>query len=119
QDSRILLSAVPRELRRGLAAMTLEVPGSPDAAIARDIATRSGLRHHVEELESIDALHPAEAYRLCVEASVRLEGMADPLGLAGLTLAEQRFDQGHRIAGLGGEVARGFYYLGNPRDTTV
>lgn len=119
QDSRILLSAIPRELRRGLNAITLKVPNSLDAQIARDIASQSGLCHHVEELESLDAMDSAEAFKLCVEASERLEGMADPLALAGLTMAERRFEQGHRIAGLGGEVARGFYYLGNPRDTTV
>lgn len=119
QDSRILLSAIPPELRRGLAAMTLKVAGSQDASIAGTLASHTGLRHQVEELESLDAMEPEDAYGLCVEASERLEGMADPVALAGLTIAERRFDQGHRISGLGGEVARGFYYLGNPRDPTV
>lgn len=119
QDSRILLSAVPPALRTGLRAITLRVPGSPDADIAADIAARTGLRHHVEELEDLGAMSPADAFAACLDASRRLEGMADPVALAGLTIAERRFDQGHRIAGLGGEVARGFYYLGNPRDTTV
>ena len=119
QDSRILLSAVPPDLRVGLKAITLRVPGSPDADIAADLASRSGLRHHVEELDSLDTMDPAMAHSMCVEASRRLEGMADPLALAGLAIAEQRFEQGHRIAGLGGEVARGFYYLGNPRDPAV
>ena len=119
QDSRILLSAIPVDLRRGLKAITLRVPGSPDAEIAADIASRSRLRHHIEELESLSAMDPAEALALCMEASQRLEGMADPVALTGLTLVERRFEQGCRIAGLGGEVARGFYYLGNPRDTAV
>lgn len=119
QDSRILLSAVPRDLRRGLTAMTLAVPGSEDVDIAAAIASRCGVRHQVEALESLAELDPEVAYARCVEASERLEGMADPLALAALTMAEQRFDQGHRIAGLGGEVARGFYYLGSPRQTAV
>ncbi|MBC2931407.1 asparagine synthase-related protein [Nocardioides sp. zg-1228] len=119
QDSRILLSAVPPELRRGLRAMTLGVPGSPDAAIAGEIAARTGLRHQVEKLESLDGLSAEEAHALAVEASLRLEEMADPLALAALTVVEQGFDQGHRIAGLGGEVARGFYYLGPSRSTAV
>lgn len=119
QDSRILLSAIPRELRSGLTAITLKVPGSPDAEIAQNIASRSGLRHHVEELKSLEAMSPAEAFTSCVEASERLEGMADPLAHAGLAIAERQFDQGHRIAGLGGEVARGFYYLGNAQNPTV
>lgn len=119
QDSRILLSAIPEDLRHGLKAITLRVPGSADAEIAADIAGRSRLRHHVEELESLAAMDPAEALVLCTDASQRLEGMADPVALAGLTLVERRFEQGGRIAGLGGEVARGFYYLGNSRDTSV
>lgn len=119
QDSRILVSAVPPAQRTGLRAITLRVPGSPDAEIAAAIASRTGLAHRVEELEGLAAMSPDAAFSACLDASRRLEGMADPVALAGLTIAERRFDQGHRISGLGGEVARGFYYLGNPRDTTV
>lgn len=119
QDSRILLSAVPPELRRGLRALTLSVPGSEDAPIAARIAARTGLVHQVEALASLEGMDPAEAYRRCLEAGRRLEGMADPVALAALSVAEERFEQGHRIAGLGGEVARGFYYVGNPRDRAV
>ena len=119
QDSRILLSAIPQELRRGLAAVTLAVPGSEDVALAAQICARTGTRHQVEALDSLEGLDPKVAYDLCVASSARLEGMADPLALAALTMAERRLDQGHRIAGLGGEVARGFYYLGRPRDPSV
>ncbi len=119
QDSRILLSAIPRDLRPGVRAITLSVPGSPDVAIAAELARRSGMVHQVVALESLSDLDTAEAYALCRDSSTRLEGMADPLALAALTLAERRFDQGHRISGLGGEVARGFYYVGNPRSTAV
>ena len=119
QDSRILLSAIPRELRPGIRAITLSVPGSPDVEIAADLARRSGMVHQVVALESLADLNPAEAHALAREASWRLEGMADPLALAALALVERSFDQGHRISGLGGEVARGFYYVGNPRRTAV
>ncbi len=113
------MSAVPPELRRGLTAVTLGVPGAEDVEIAAAICARTGTPHRVEELASLDGLTPAEAYAACAEASLRLEGMADPLALAALTIAERRLDQGHRISGLGGEVARGFYYLGRPRDPAV
>lgn len=119
QDSRILISAVPPELRRGIRAVTLSLPGSEDVDIAAAICTRTGTRHRVEPLAGLDALDPGTAYAECVAASLRLEGMADPLALAALTMAERRLDQGHRISGLGGEVARGFYYLGGPRDPAV
>ena len=47
-----------------------------------------------------------------MRAAQRLEASADPLAYAGLDLAEERALPGPRISGLGGEVARGFYYLG-------
>lgn len=119
QDSRILLSAIPPELRPRVRAMTLSVPGSPDAEIAARLAAVSGMEHQVEALEDLALLPAEEAYALCADASTRLEGMADPLAQAALGVAEQRFDQGHRISGLGGEVARGFYYFGSPRDPAV
>jgi len=36
-----------------------------------------------------------------------------------LLLAEAQIDQGHRLSGLGGEVARGFYYAGQPNGATT
>ena len=113
QDSRILLSAIPPELRRGCGDHPgrAGIPGRRDRRRQR----QTGLRHQVEALESLEAMPPEEAYALCAHASARLEGMADPVALAALSIAEEQFDQGHRIAGLGGEVARGFYYLGAAR----
>src|SRR5947207_2064954 len=43
-----------------------------------------------------------------------LECLASPMALAPLLLTEGRLNQGHRLSGLGGEVARGFYYAGQP-----
>lgn len=115
-DSRILLSAIPRVRRRGLKAMTLSVPGAGDVAIARSIAQRYGLDHDVQDIAAIADVTPADAWdRACAEA-VRLDAMADPIALAAQRIAEQRFRQGVRISGLGGEVARGFYYVGRVRE---
>ena len=115
-DSRLLLSAVPTERRRGLHAMTLEVPGADDVPIARSIAQRYGLRHEVHGLSSIDDIDPTDAWGRCTDDAVRLDAMSDPIALASQRVAEQAFDQGVRISGLGGEVARGFYYLGRVRN---
>ena len=41
------------------------------------------------------------------------------MALAPLLLAEARLEQGYRLAGLGGEVARGFYYAGQPAGATT
>lgn len=112
QDSRILLSAIPVARRRGLRAMTLGVPGSGDVDVASQIAVRYGLNHEVHGLASLQDLTPQEAWDLARAASVRLDAMSDPIALAALAVGESMFDQGVRISGLGGEVARGFYYVG-------
>lgn len=112
QDSRLLLSAIPLARRRGLRAMTLGVPGGGDVTVATRLAERYGLRHEVHGLAGLDGLGAAEAWDRAAEAAMRLDAMADPIALAALTVAESRFDQGVRISGLGGEVARGFYYVG-------
>lgn len=115
-DSRLLLSAIPESRRRGLRAMTLEVPGSTDVEIARRIAQRYGIRHDVHGLASLAGLDPSEAWERCCSDALRLDAMADPVALAAQRVAEQAFDQGVRISGLGGEIARGFYYLGRVED---
>lgn len=116
QDSRLLLSAIPPARRRGLRAMTLGVEGDGDVKVAARIATRYGICHEVHGLEGLDDITPDRAWTLSVDAAGRLDGMADPVALAALTVAEAAFEQGVRISGLGGEVARGFYYTGKVGD---
>jgi asparagine synthase (glutamine-hydrolysing) len=115
-DSRLLLSAIPPARRRGLHAMTLSVPGSGDVQIAAGIAERYGMHHDVHGLADLGGLDPAEAWELCRTAALHLDGMSDPVALAALGVAERGFAQGVRISGLGGEVARGFYYVGRVQD---
>jgi len=119
QDSRLLLSAIPTNRRRGLRVVTLGTPGDPDVDIAADLATRLGMRHELLSLSGLEDLEPAEAYRLCLDAARRLDYSADPLAHAALSYAEARSEPGPRISGLGGEVARGFYYLGLPTSAPV
>lgn len=116
QDSRLLLSAIPPSRRRGLRAMTLGAAGSGDVRTAARLAQRYGLRHEVHDLVDTAALPAEEAWRLCRHAALQVDGSADPVAHAALGLAESRFDQGVRISGLGGEVARGFYYVGAVHD---
>ena len=111
QDSRLLLSAIPPSRRHGLSVMTLRVPGSADADIAAQLAERYRMRHHVITLDGLDEWSNSEAHDAVAEASRRLGGMADPLALAALVFAESKIGQGPRLSGLGGEVARGFYYI--------
>jgi asparagine synthase (glutamine-hydrolysing) len=118
-DSRILLAAVPDKLRPGLRALTLGVPSSPDVAIAARLSADYGLRHEVYRLDEQRQIEPEEAHRLALTAARALECQASPLALAPLMLAESHLEQGRRLAGLGGEVARGFYYAGQPTDAST
>ena len=119
QDSRLLLCAVPPPLRAGLPALTLDVHGGVESRIAARLSEMCGLKHHVHWLDEQAPIEPDTAHRLAVGAASALDCMASPLALASLALAESDLDQGHRLSGLGGEVARGFYYLGQPRLATT
>ncbi|MET0931946.1 MAG: hypothetical protein ABWX74_20695 [Aeromicrobium sp.] len=111
-DSRILLGAIPPGRRSSVEALTLAVPGSPDVAIAARLAADHGMRHRVVELRGLGAMDDEEAWSLCAAAAHDLECSADPLAFASLRWAETALNQQPRLSGLGGEVARGFYYVG-------
>jgi asparagine synthase (glutamine-hydrolysing) len=113
-DSRILLGAVPQELRGGLRALTLGAATDPDVIIAGRLARRYGMMHEVRQLNQDGLPTPAEAHVLSLEAARALECLASPMALAPLLRVEAALEQGHRLSGLGGEVARGFYYAGQP-----
>jgi asparagine synthase (glutamine-hydrolysing) len=112
-DSRILLGAIPEKLRTGLRTLTLGDPTSPDVVIAARLSQRYGMHHQVRRLDQ-DHPAPAEAHELSLAAARALECLASPMALAPLLLTERHLDQGYRLSGLGGEVARGFYYAGQP-----
>lgn len=113
-DSRILLAAVPPRRRAALEAMTLRVPGSADARLAEELAGRFGMRHRVVDLPTAGLLVPERARDLVVTGARRVELSSDPLAWASLSLIEDQLPQSPRLSGLGGEVVRGFYYLGRP-----
>jgi asparagine synthase (glutamine-hydrolysing) len=117
QDSRILLCATPPELRPRLRAMTLGTADSPDVRVAARLAAACGIPHEVLRLDLQPPIDPATAHALALDAARRLDCMASPLALAPLLLAESRLEQGHRLSGIGGETARGFFYPGQPGDT--
>lgn len=114
-DSRILLGAIVPSRRQGLHALTLGDRGSRDVAIADDLCRRYGMVHLVHPIDGQPWPGPAEVHGLVLASSRALECQASPLAMAPLLLAERHIFQGHRLSGLGGEVARGFYYGGQPR----
>jgi asparagine synthase (glutamine-hydrolysing) len=112
-DSRILLGAIPEKLRPGRRALTLGEPDHPDVVIAARLCKQYDMRHEVRRLDD-EHPTPAEAHATSMLAAAALECLASPMALAPLLLTEARLEQGHRLSGLGGEVARGFYYSGQP-----
>ena len=73
------------------------------------------MRHEVRGLRGLDGLDPQQAWELVRDSAIRLDAMADPVALAAHRVAESGTLGEIRLSGLGGEVARGFYYLGRPR----
>ncbi|WP_018351185.1 hypothetical protein [Longispora albida] len=117
-DSRILLGAIPAGQRAGLRTLTLDSPGGRDAPIAAQLSARYKMVHQVFDTAALNALSPAEGYDLAATAVLRLDCAANPLALAPLAAAEAQLEQGRRLSGLGGEVARGFYYGAQPGGVT-
>lgn len=113
-DSRILLAAVPPVLRPALEAMTLRVEGSADVPLATELASRYGMRHRVVDVVEAERLTPRQARDLVLTGAHRVDFSADPLAWAALAVAENSLPQAPRLSGLGGEVVRGFYYVGRP-----
>jgi asparagine synthase (glutamine-hydrolysing) len=111
-DSRIQLAAIPPARRAGIRAVTLEECGSPDSVIARQLALLDGLDHKMVALDGLARLDPAEAAQLVRRAAIRHDCSGNPVAHAVLDWAERGLDGGPRIHGMGGEVARGFYYPG-------
>ena len=99
--------------------MTMGVPGTADVDTAASLAARCGMEHTVHGLDGLDLLSPADSFARACEAAARLDCMADPIAKAATLWAEEHFTQGARLSGLGGEIARGFYYTGVVRDTPV
>lgn len=119
QDSRLVLSAIPPARRHQVRALTMGDPGTPDVDLAAEIAGRLGLQHAVRGLADLGSLSPAECFERVRDASARLDAMADPLAKAATLWAEEGFEQGARLGGLGGEIGRGFFYTGRVRPRPV
>ncbi|WP_433306489.1 hypothetical protein ACQP2F_20930 [Actinoplanes sp. CA-030573] len=118
-DSRILLAALPPEQRAGLPTLTLGAGETADVRIAAELSRKYGMKHRIHRMDEQRWPEPHEAHTLALEAARALECQASPLALAPLLLAESHLEQGHRLSGLGGEVARGFYYAGQPTHATT
>src|SRR5262249_38127565 len=94
-------------------ALTLGTEDHPDVVIAARLARKYGMRHESHRLDE-HIPTAAQAHDLSLSAARALECQASPMALAPLLVVESHLPRGHRLSGLGGEVARGFYYAGQP-----
>jgi asparagine synthase (glutamine-hydrolysing) len=118
-DSRILLAAVPPSRRSDLQAVTIDTPGTKDARIARQLAAITGLDHRVLPLARLEELTPAAAWALVRRAAIRDDCSANPVAHGVLDWIEDRIGVQPRMHGAGGEIGRGFYYLGQRQHRQV
>jgi asparagine synthase (glutamine-hydrolysing) len=119
QDSRMILCAVPADLRPGLRALTLDVHGGKEASVASRLRDACGLSHEFHWVDDQPPVDPSTAHRMTVAAAATLNGLANPLARAALVQIESNLEQGHRLTGTGGETGRGFYYPGQPKHDTT
>ena len=118
-DSRAVLSSVPACSRAGLRAFTLDAPGSADATVARSLAELARLDHRVYSLDGLAAVRPDEWFARVRASAEDHDAMVNPVAKAATGWAEASIDQGDRLGGMGGEVARGFFYAGAVRPSAV
>ena len=113
-DSRMILAAVPPERRKEITGFTIIQEGSNDGPVATELAQRYGMRHVIADLGAVSDFDPATAYRMALEAAVQQDGLGAPLSAAVYEWAEREVDEGPRLSGHGGELARIGYYLLQP-----
>lgn len=113
-DSRMILAAVPPDRRKEITGFTIVQSGSNDGPVAAQLVQRYGMRHVIVDFEKVNQFEPAAAYRMALDAATRQDGMGAPLSAALYEWAEQEVDEGPRLSGHGGELARVGYYLLQP-----
>ena len=113
-DSRLLLSAIPRKLRKDRTAVTLGSPNSPDVRIAAKIAARFDMRHRVIDVSKIDHMPGDDLLKTLQTGSLRHDHAANAVDKLTLECLRTELGNAPRISGQNGEVCRGFYYPGQP-----
>ncbi len=114
-DSRMILAALPKDLRHGRRALTLASPGSADVDVARRLAAASGLDHEVIDLAGLCRMPPGDALRAVRRAALRRDATGDPVAGTVLDLVAPWSEGRAVLTGQNGELARGYYYPGQPR----
>lgn len=115
-DSRIVLAAIPPADRADRVALTIG-PASGDTAdirIARQLARASGIEHRIVDFDRARDLDADGFATLLASLIDGYEQMANPIDKVSVALAGNDPDARPRFSGQNGEIARGFYYPGQP-----
>lgn len=115
-DSRLILAAIPPELRRGRPALTIGPAASSEAAVATHIALREGLDHRIVATDGFDRL-TADEFDIFIERiALGYDHLANPLDKIAIVSAglDDRSEAAARFGGQNGEILRGFYYPAQP-----
>ena len=110
-DSRLLLAALPPELRRGRVALTIGEENA-DRRVARALVAEQGLVACELPFAGLDELELEEALALTRRAALEAGYSANPIARSVLGWVEAQQVPAVRLSGQNGEFARGFYYPG-------
>ncbi|HEX6682372.1 MAG TPA: asparagine synthase-related protein [Candidatus Limnocylindrales bacterium] len=108
-DSRMVLAAVPRPLRKSLTAFTIVNADSNDGSVAAALARRYGMSFRPIDIGGLAELDPEAAFVLARAAAWRLDGLGRPLSAAAFQWVEAQVEQAPRLSGHGGEMARALF----------
>lgn len=113
-DSRLLLAALPASQRAQLEAVTIGTESSPDVDIARRLAARLGISHRTIDLGGLLQLEASTLHEMAAASAVAHDCGANPLAHLVLDHADALIGSAPRLSGQNGELARGYFYGGQP-----
>jgi asparagine synthase (glutamine-hydrolysing) len=113
-DSRMILAAIPKELRSGRTAYTIGYPDSPDIATARVLATSSTMDHQIIDLSQYNGESTDAVWQRARRVAHRDDFATNIFDRLVIDCVDDNLLGQARIGGVNGELARGFYYAGFP-----
>jgi asparagine synthase (glutamine-hydrolysing) len=113
-DSRMVLAAIPKELRSGRTAYTIGYPDSPDIATARTLAASSAMDHQIIDLSQYNGESTDAVWQRARRVAYRDDFATNIFDRLIIDCVDDRLLGQARIGGVNGELARGFYYPGFP-----
>ena len=115
-DSRLILAGVPKSQRKNHLAVTLGAKNSADVKIASQIANQNGMQHKIIDIGCSETDDPDCMIEQLHQASLRHDHAVNPIDKLAIERVRSKIGYEPRLSGQNGEIARGFYYPGQPLD---